>query len=254
MAKLNLSVHQLVDFVLRTGDIDSRIFNRSSMNEGTLLHALYQSKQSDNYLSEIPLETTLHVDDIEVHIEGRADGIIKKSKKKYVIDEIKTTVTDLESFYKDNEAWHKGQAQLYGYMFCKQNELEDIELRLTYISQKKHSEKLIKSFFYSYLELEQLVIGYVEEYLEFYHIILSIQKARDESLKGLAFPFNYFRKGQKELSKYSYAVASKGGQLFVEAPTGIGKTMSTLFPIIKSLEKDELSKMYSKKSPVSVEQ
>ena len=148
MAYLNLSVHQLVDFVLRTGDIDSRIFNRSSMSEGTLLHALYQSKQNDNYLSEIPLEVTLHVDDIDIHIEGRADGIIKKSKKKYVIDEIKTTVTDLESFFNDNKAWHLGQAQLYGYMFCKQNELEDIELRLTYISQKKHSDKLIKSFFY----------------------------------------------------------------------------------------------------------
>ena len=83
MAKLNLNVHQLVDFVLRTGDIDSRIFNRSSMSEGTLLHALYQSKQNDNYLSEIPLEATIFHDDIEVHIEGRADGIIKKSKKKY---------------------------------------------------------------------------------------------------------------------------------------------------------------------------
>ena len=244
MAYLNLSVHQLVDFVLRTGDIDSRIFNRSSMNEGTLLHALYQSKQNDNYLSEIPLEVTLHVDDIDIHIEGRADGIIKKSKNKYVIDEIKTTVTELESFYNDNKAWHLGQAQLYGYMFCKQNELEDIELRLTYISQKKHSDKLIKSFFYSYEELEQIVYGYVEEYLEFYHIILSIQKARDESLKNLSFPFSNFRKGQKELSKYSYAIASKGGQLFVEAPTGIGKTMSTLFPFIKSLEKDELSKIF----------
>lgn len=244
MAKLNLSVHQLVDFVLRSGDIDNRVFNRSSMNEGTLLHALYQSKQNDNYLSEIPLEVTLNVDDIEIHIEGRADGIIKKSKKKYVIDEIKTTVADLETFYKDNEAWHLGQAELYGFMFAKQNKLEDIELRLTYISQKKHSDKLIKNYFYSYLELEQKVIGYIEEYLEFYHIILTIQKERDESLKNVTFPFKNFRKGQKELSKYSYVIASKGGELFVEAPTGIGKTMSTLFPAIKSLEKDELAKIF----------
>lgn len=244
MAKLNLSVHQLVDFVLRSGDIDNRVFNRSSMSEGTLLHALYQSKQNDNYLSEIPLEVNLHIDDIDIHIEGRADGIIKKSKKKYVIDEIKTTVTDLDEFYKENEAWHLGQAQLYGYMFCKQNELEDIELRLTYISQKKHSNKLIKNYFYSYLELEQIVIGYVEEYLEFYHIILTLQRDRDESLKGLSFPFSNFRKGQKELSKYSYVVASKGGELFVEAPTGIGKTISTLFPSVKSLEKDELGKVF----------
>ena len=244
MAKLELSVHQLVDFVLRTGDIDNRVFNRSSMNEGTLLHALYQSKQNDNYLSEIPLEATIFVDDIEVHIEGRADGIIKKSKKKYVIDEIKTTVADLNTFHEENLAWHLGQAELYGYMFCKANELEDIELRLTYISQKKHSDKLVKNYFYSYLELEQKVIGYIEEYLEFYHIIMTLQNDRDNSLKELNFPFSHFRKGQKELSKYSYAIASKGGKLFVEAPTGIGKTISTLYPAIKSLEKDEQAKIF----------
>ncbi|MCR4880149.1 MAG: ATP-dependent DNA helicase [Bacilli bacterium] len=244
MAKLNLSVHQLVDFVLRTGDIDNRIFNRSSMSEGTLLHALYQSKQNDNYLSEIPLEVTIMKDDIEIHIEGRADGIIKKSKNKYVIDEIKTTVADLDEFFKENEAWHLGQAELYGYMFCKQNKLDDIELRLTYISQKKHSTKLIKSYFYSYLELEQKVHSYLDEYLDFYHIVFSLMEARNHSLKDLAFPFPQFRKGQKELGKYSYAIASKGGELFVEAPTGIGKTMSTLYPFIKSLENDELSKIF----------
>ena len=244
MARLNLSVHQLVDFVLRVGDIDSRIFNRSSMSEGTLLHALYQSKQNDNYLSEIPLEATLTVEDIEVHLEGRADGIIKKGKGKYVIDELKTTVTDLESFFKENEAWHLGQAQVYGYMFARANELETIELRLTYISQKKHSDKLIKNYYYSFIELEHIVRTYIEDYLDFYHIVLTLQQARNESIKKLEFPFNKFRKGQKELSKYSYAIASKGGQLFVEAPTGIGKTMSTLFPMIKSLEKDEESKIF----------
>lgn len=244
MAKLELSVHQLVDFVLRTGDIDNRVFNRSSMNEGTLLHALYQSKQSDNYLSEIPLEVTLHIDDIDIHIEGRADGIIKKGKGKYVIDEIKTTIIDLETFYKENEAWHLGQAELYGYMFCKQNELDEIEVRLTYISQKKHSDKLIKTYRYSFLELEQKVYGYVEEYLEFYHIILSLRNERDASLKNISFPFKNYRKGQKELTRYSYAIATQGGSLFVEAPTGIGKTISTLFPFVKSLEKDELSKIF----------
>ena len=244
MARLELSVHQLVDFVLRKGDIDTRVFNRSSMNEGSLLHALYQSKQGDNYLSEYPLNITLYQEGIEIYIEGRADGIIKRSSKKYVIDEIKTTVIDLEEFFQTNEAWHLGQAELYALMFMKEKNLETIEVRLTYISQKHHSKKLVKSYFYHIIELENKVRGYIEEYLTFYQLIRKLILERNESLKDLKFPFTQYRKGQKELSKYAYALASKGGRMFVEAPTGIGKTMSTLFPYVKSLMNDDDGKVF----------
>ena len=77
--ELELSVHQLVDVLLRTGDIDNRVFNRSSMNEGTLLHALYQSKQGDDYISEYPLKMSFVVDEVKVTLQGRADGIIIKN-------------------------------------------------------------------------------------------------------------------------------------------------------------------------------
>ena len=76
---LRLSVHQLVDFLLRTGDIDNRVFNRSSMSEGSRLHSVYQSKQSSNYIAEYPLAVSLNVDEIDILLEGRADGIIKRS-------------------------------------------------------------------------------------------------------------------------------------------------------------------------------
>ena len=244
MDKLDLSVHQLVDFILRSGDIDNRVFNRSSMSEGTLLHALYQSKQSDNYLSEYFLETDLVVEEFNVHIEGRADGIIKRNSKKYVIDEIKTTVIDLEEFFLENEAWHLGQARLYGYMFLKEKGLDNIEVQLTYISQKNHSKKLIKSYFYSFEELQQFVVSLIEEYLDFHRVLKRKQFERDASLKELAFPFSNYREGQKELSKYVYGISIKGGKLFVEAPTGIGKTMSTLFPAVKSLVEDPEGKVF----------
>ena len=244
MARLELSVHQLVDFVLRKGDIDTRVFNRSSMTEGSLLHALYQSKQGDNYLSEYPLNITMYQEGIEIYIEGRADGIIKRTSKRYVIDEIKTTVIDLEEFYKNNEGWHLGQAELYGYMFIKEKNLDSIEIRLTYISQKHHSKKLIKNYTYSEIELENKIRGYIEEYLTFYQLTSQLTLERNESLKDLKFPFDNYRKGQKELSRYAYAIASKGGRMFVEAPTGIGKTMSTLFPVVKNLVNDEEGKIF----------
>ena len=241
---LRLSVHQLVDFLLRSGDIDNRVFNRSSMNEGSRLHAVYQSKQSKNYMSEYPLAVSLTVDEFDILLEGRADGIIKRSDGSYVIDEIKTTVEELKKFHEDNLEWHLGQAKCYAYMFTKLNDLEFISVKLTYIRQGKEKEQFIDNYVFNYLELEQFVIDLINQYLEFYNIIFEKISKRNESIKSLPFPFDKYRPGQRELAKYSYAATKKGKRLFVEAPTGIGKTMSTLFPFIKALNDDEKSKIF----------
>lgn len=240
---LRLSVHQLVDFLLRSGDIDNRVFNRSSMNEGSRLHSEYQGKQSSNYMAEYPLAINLNVDGIDILLEGRADGIIKRSNG-YVVDEIKTTVEDLKAFHDNNLEWHLGQAKCYAYMFAKLNDLEYMSVKLTYIRQGKEKEQFIDSYYFNYLELEQFVLDLINEYLEFYNIIFQKINARNESIKTLEFPFKNYRKGQRELAKYAYAVTKKNKKLFVEAPTGIGKTISTVFPFIKALNDDEKSKIF----------
>ncbi|MCR5505971.1 MAG: PD-(D/E)XK nuclease family protein, partial [Bacilli bacterium] len=130
---LRLSVHQLVDFLLRTGDIDNRVFNRSTMQEGSRLHSVYQSKQGSSYLSEYPLRKDFTVNEVTVTLEGRADGIIKHKNGDYTIDEIKTTVSPLEDFIKDNEEWHLGQAKCYALMFAIEQNLSVIGVRMTYI-------------------------------------------------------------------------------------------------------------------------
>ena len=241
---LRLSVHQLVDFLLRTGDIDNRVFNRSSMNEGTRLHSAYQSKQSRNYMSEYPLAVTLNVEEIDILLEGRADGIIKRGNGEYVIDEIKTTVEELKKFHDDNLSWHLGQAKCYAYMFAKSNDLEYIGIKLTYIRQGKEKEQYIDTYQFNFLELEQFVIDLISQYLEFYNIIFSKLEKRNQSIETLAFPFKKYRPGQRELAKYCYAVAKKGTRMFVEAPTGIGKTISTVFPFVKYLKEDEKAKIF----------
>ena len=240
---LELSVHQLVDFLLRSGDIDTRVFNRSSMTEGTLIHSLYQAKQGDDYISEYPLKTTLVVDEIAVTIQGRADGIIVKGND-YTIDEIKTTVIDLKEFRDANIIWHLGQAKCYAYMFAKERNLKTISVKLTYIKQGKVSEKLFDNYTFLFEELEDFVFDLCEQSLSFYNIIFTQNKERDKTIKSLNFPFETYREGQRDLAKYVYSVSTKGGRLFVEAPTGIGKTMSTLFPSIKALEDDEEGKIF----------
>lgn len=241
--ELILSVHQLVDFLLRTGDIDNRVFNRTSMNEGSLIHSLYQSKQGPNYISEYPLKATVVVEEIPVTIQGRADGIIINGNE-YTIDEIKTTVIDLKEFRDNNLLWHLGQAKCYAYMFAKEKGLKTISVKLTYIKQGKLSEKLFDNYTFIYEELEDYILDLIEQYLSFYNIVFAQIEKRDSSIKRIGFPFNSYRLGQRELAKYSYGVALKGGQLFVEAPTGIGKTMSTLFPFIKALENDSDGKIF----------
>ena len=241
---LKLSVHQLVDFLLRTGDIDTRVFNRSSMTEGSRIHASYQSIQGSNYLSEYPLQHLFVVDGVEITLQGRADGIIKRKNGEYVIDEIKSTVEELEIFRNDNFEWHIGQAKCYAYLFALEQKLDSISVRLTYIKQGKEKEKRIEEYFFLSSELEQFVLSLMEDYLDFYNLIFRHIEEKNKSIEGLSFPFKKYRSGQRELAKYCYAVSKNGGRFFVEAPTGIGKTMSTLFPFIKSSIEDDETKIF----------
>lgn len=241
---IELSVHQLVDFLLRSGDIDNRVFNRSSQTEGTRLHAIYQAKQGENYISEYPLKQTFKLNNVEITLQGRADGIIKKSDKKYIIDEIKTTIIELEDFRDENLEWHLGQAKCYAYMFACALKLDDIGVRLTYIKQGKNSKKLAEDYYFYTSELEQYIYELLNRYLEFYNIIIRQNESRNASIEELKFPFEKYRNGQKEVAKYVFGVEKSKGKLFIEAPTGIGKTMSTLFPSIKYLVEDDKSKIF----------
>ena len=107
---INLSVHDVVDALLRKGSIDTRVFSSSTMQEGVRLHSQFQSEQTDNYLSEVSVKTSFSFDDYTFVIDGRADGIIV-DENSITIDEIKTTVEDLDKFYEDNKEWHLGQAK-----------------------------------------------------------------------------------------------------------------------------------------------
>ena len=242
--ELTLSVHQLVDFLLRSGDIDNRVFNSSSMQEGSRIHSAYQESQDSDYLSEYPLKKIIHVNDVDVTLEGRADGIIKKKNGEYMIDEIKSTVIDLKTFRDENIEWHLGQAKCYAYLFSLEQKLNNIDIRLVYIRQGKEKERFNDYYSCSFSELDDYVKNLIEDYLSFYNIVEMKMEKRNNSIKELKFPFENYRKGQKELAKEAYYIAKSGGHLFVEAPTGIGKTMSTLFPFIKYMGEDDKSKIF----------
>ncbi|HOJ45609.1 MAG TPA: ATP-dependent DNA helicase [Bacilli bacterium] len=229
---LRLSVHDLVDFMLRSGDIDNRIFNKASMQMGTKLHQAYQSAQSGAFEAEKFLKHTYVVDEFAVTIEGYADGIREILNKVY-IEEIKTTVADLDQFSTQHEAWHTMQAFIYGHMYALDHNLDTVRIRIIYINQADQ-KTMIKSFERSVSQLSLDIDGLISEYLSFYRSVAKRIEARNDSVKQLPFPFKHFRFGQRELAKYVYSLARSGGTLFAEAPTGIGKTISTLYPTVLS--------------------
>lgn len=241
MKTLTLSVHDIVDTLLRSGDIDNRAYNQETMEEGTLLHKIYQSKQGPSYLSEYFLSCEIVRGDFTLKISGRADGIIVQNGR-IIIDEIKTTNQDLKKFKTDNEEWHLGQALFYGYMYLLSNPEVEVQIRLTYISQEDHKKEEYV-FPFTHEEIKEKIIKYCDDYLAFIQREEQHLTERDASLNEVYFPFEHFRPGQKDMASLIYKALKNKQRVFIEAPTGIGKTMSVLYPALKE-QKNSQGKVF----------
>ena len=241
MKQIELSVHELVDFVLRKGDIDSRSFNSMTMQEGTRIHNIYQSKQGSNYLKEYPLKGIFSYEDSLIYLSGRSDGIILEEVP--IIEEIKSTNCDLNSFFKENEEWHLGQAICYGYLYAIEKGLDKVKIRLTYISQV-NNDILKKNYCYKTDELLTKINQYFDVYFQFARIIETRKNRRNESLSVLRFPFSNAREGQMELIDFTKQAIESADSRFAEASTGIGKTMATIFSTLSYLKEDKLDKVF----------
>ncbi|MCQ2755051.1 MAG: ATP-dependent DNA helicase, partial [bacterium] len=145
--------------------------------------------------------------------------------------------------YAEQGEWHLGQAKCYALMYAREKKLESISIKLTYIHQLDKTQ-LIKTFDFLTSELEKDIHNIIHEYIVFFKLIYEHSLLRNESAGRLQFPYGNFRPGQRKLAKYSYSIAKNGGILFAEAPTGIGKTISTLFPFVKSFADGENEKIF----------
>lgn len=296
---IKISVRDLVEFVMRSGDIDS---TRSSskeldaMKKGTKLHKKVQKSMARNYLPEIQLKEETYVDreDIKftIAIEGRADGIIlpdrsKSSDKSYreilrenYIDRIgnnKDNNDDVFEFCKETYAeeelspyveedrkhiiiheikgvlrevntinepisYHRAQAMCYAYIYAKQNNEKIISIRISYYNlESENSKHFGERLTFEYLEkwFEELM----EEYTKWGYYRAKWEEKRNKSIKQLEFPFEY-RPGQRKLVADVYRTIIRNKRLYLEAPTGVGKTISTVFPAVKSLGEEVSEKIF----------
>ncbi len=242
--KLHISVRNLVEFIFREGDIDNRsskLQSADAMMEGTRLHKKIQKAQGGDYQAEVPLKITIEEPLYELTIDGRADGIFTNEEGVVFVDEIKGIYRSLE-YVKEPVFVHQAQAMCYAYIFALQNELTQIGVRMSYCNLDTEEMKYF-SFLYTFEELEEWFREVKSEYKKWTDFQIKWRKIRQESIAGLEFPYEY-RDGQKQLVTDVYRTIHRGKNLFIQAPTGVGKTISTIFPAVKAVGEELADRIF----------
>lgn len=233
--KLHISVRNLVEFIFREGDIDNRggrLPSADAMMEGSRLHRKIQGAMGPGYQAEVPLKYSMEEPLYELVIDGRADGIFSNEEGIVVIDEIKGVYKNLE--YMEQPIYvHQAQAMCYAYIFAEQNELEQIGIQMTYVNLDSEEKKYFQQEF-SFEELEEWFLELIASYKKWADFQFEWRQKRQESIHALEFPYEY-RVGQKQLVSDVYRTIHRGKNLFIQAPTGVGKTISTIFPAVKAV-------------------
>ena len=233
------SVRGIIEYVLKTGSIDDRYMGSSRALEGTMAHQKLQSSNEkiySNYQKEVKLQEAFEIDNVTLIVDGRADGIIIEDNDVY-IEEIKSTMKSLILIDEDYNELHWAQAKFYAYIYSIQNEIEIINIRLSYFNIETEEVKSFNKSFHR-KDLEKFVLSIIDEYKKWVILKSNLLGERNESIKKLKFPFSTYRKGQKELAVTCFNTIKEKAVLFAQAPTGIGKTISTMFPAVKSLGED----------------
>lgn len=284
--RIHVSVRELVEFLCRTGDIDTRkslFLCKDAMQLGTRIHKKIQKSMGTGYRSEVPLKTEVYFEDFSLEVEGRADGILSakgdpdkacesaseqiESAKNVgekdltadgvngasdgtsegcaatdtpsspdapavMIDEIKGVTRDLGQI-EEPDAVHLAQAKCYAYIYAERENLPYIYVCVTYCGMDTEE---IKRFTvrYAFDELKIWFTALLDEWAKWVRRALSWRKERDISIKNIEFPFDY-REGQRQLARDVFRSILRKKNLFIQAPTGVGKTMSTVFPAVKAL-------------------
>lgn len=238
---MRLSVRELVEFVLRDGDIDNRNADPERMAEGSRIHRRIQREQGDCYEAEVSLSLTVDYEGITYTVEGRADGILTTGEG-VLVDEIKTTALPLEEIDGENRV-HWGQVLCYAYMVARQRSLPRLEVQLTYCRRETGE---IRRFVrpYAFEQLETFFQDLLFQYRMWAEMQEEWDGIRDASIRDLPFPFSSYRPGQRQLAAAVYRTVRDEGRLLCQAPTGIGKTISTLYPAVKALGEGYTEKLF----------
>ena len=240
---IRISVRNLVEFILREGDIDNRTGggqDPENMQMGSRIHRKIQRQMGSDYQAEVPLKTEIVCEGFTLKIEGRADGLIH-TKEQVMVDEIKGVLRELDRV-QEPAGIHLAQAKCYASMVAEQEGVDEIGVQMTYCQMETEE---VKRFQYSYQsnELKVWFDEVIRQYKKWAKFQIEWRKARNASIKGIEFPFPY-RKGQRDLAVSVYRTILRKKKLFIQAPTGVGKTISTVFPAVKAVGEELGEKIF----------
>lgn len=239
---IGLSVRGLAEYAHRSGSIESGFRSAVPLAEGTRIHKRIQERYVEPDRSEVHLAGELEQDGFVFRLEGRCDGL-RFEDGLAVIEEIKSTAEEFGSLPEEGYPVHWAQAYCYAYLYARGESRSSMGVRLLYV-QSATGEERCRMRYLTFAELQAEVEGMVELYVPYARMETAHRQRRNDSAKALNFPYQSYREGQRHLAGAVYKTIVAGCKLFARAPTGTGKTVSTLFPAVKAIGEGHLEKLF----------
>ena len=236
-----ISVRELVEFVLRRGDLggEREFVGSDRALAGIRGHQQIQRSRPTGYLTELPVEHREETPEFTLLIRGRIDGLLITAGQ-VLLEEIKTVQG---SWDHEPDPLHWAQAKFYAWMHARENGLKELVIQLVYLELPSGKVTELRETV-SFAELAEFCAATTAVYVDWLRERHYWCLARNAAIAALAFPFPNYRPGQRELAVAAYRTLANGGRLFLAAPTGIGKTISVLFPAVKALGEGKLERVF----------
>jgi len=234
--KYTVAVRTLCEFTAKLGDLDLRFTPSATALEGMAGHAMVAARRGEHYENEVWLKGEYR----ELVVRGRADGFDPDAGR---LEEVKTYRGDLHAMPQNRRSLHWAQAKCYGALLCAERGLAQLKVALVYFDVASQDETMLVETF-SADELREFFQAQCDRFLAWAAQESAHRGARDAALAALPFPYASFRAGQRQLAEGVYKAAVSGRTLLAQAPTGIGKTVGTLYPQLKAMPGQKLDKLY----------
>ena len=224
-------------FVCQTGDLTTEFFSNKDLENGTKVHKLIQSKYNEESKAEVFIKKEINYLGKDILLHGFIDGVLNINDE-LIIEEIKSTTMEIDEFNPDTKKEYLAQLKVYGYLYALENNIDNIHLRLTYVSIVDYSHDCI-DYYFNVEELEEFTFDLLEQYMYWLDLQELSEQRKNESIQTVKFPFSNMRPGQRDMMRACFQIMNQQDILYVVAPTGIGKTMATMFSSIKTLKENE---------------
>lgn len=240
MKRQSINVRSLAEFALEGGDLRPMLHLADRMQDGMKGHKILQDGYPEGYKSEIFVKLETEVLGIPLFVQGRIDGLQLLDVP--LIEEIKTTAGDPMYIRENDYPVHWAQAEIYAHMVCEEHAFKKAQVQLCYFNLSGKRNTYRREF--SARQLRERFFAYATPYAQWLKSINAWQSLSLPTLSALAFPFQDYRDGQREMIDTVYEAIAEKQNLLCQAPTGIGKTAGALFPAIKALGEGKLERIF----------